>query len=156
MMLEESGAVVAVQGEYAWVETQAKSACSQCHAGDSCGTSALGKWFARKRNRVQVLNHLGLKEGDGAVVGIRSERLIRAALLAYMLPLIFMIAAAGTTSGLGAADAAVAASALMGLMLGMVSIKLVASHKGKEAVSLLRGTTREHHVTVNSNFIERG
>ena len=154
MMLEETGTVMAVQGEYAWIETQAKSACAHCHSGDSCGTSALGKWFARKRNRILVRNHLGLKEGDSAVIGIRGDRLVKAALLAYLWPLVLMIIFSGMASVVEVSDSAVALSALIGLVLGMVSIKIMSDNSKTEAVSLIRRAGFGQQIIVDSNFIK--
>jgi len=118
-MLEETGLVTAVDGEFAWVETQAKSACGHCNVSNNCGTSVLAKWFSPRKNQVRVLNHLNLQPGVTAVVGVADDVLIKAAFIAYMIPLLAMIsfAIAGSISGMN--NIFVVVSSLMGLMAGL-------------------------------------
>jgi sigma-E factor negative regulatory protein RseC len=156
MMVEEHGIVVAVDGDSAWVETQPKSACGHCNVGSSCGTSLLAKWFARKRNRVQVKNQLGLQPGDGAVVGINEQVLTKAAFMAYMMPLLCMIVLAMAASGLGVKDASVALCSLLGLGLGLVLMKVLNGRVGSEGVNLIRRAPQEKLIELDNDFIERG
>ena len=155
-MIEESGVVVAVEGEFVWVETQAKSACGHCNVGSSCGTSVLAKVFANKRNRVQVLNHLGLQEGDGAVIGISDEMVTRAAFMAYMLPLVFMLVISMMVSGMGANNGVVALSSLLGLMGGLFLMRWLNQYIGKGTVSLVRRVLPGNYIPVEINITERG
>jgi sigma-E factor negative regulatory protein RseC len=155
-MIEESGVVVAVEGEYAWVETQAKSACGHCDVGGSCGTSVLAKIFANKRNRVQVQNHLGLQQGDGAVIGISDEMLTRAALMAYMLPLVFMLVVAMMVSGMGANNAIVALSSGLGLLGGLLLMRWLNQYIGKGTVSLVRRAMPVNCIPLEIDMTERG
>jgi sigma-E factor negative regulatory protein RseC len=156
MMVEEHGIVVALDGDCAWVETQPKSTCGHCNVGNSCGTSLLAKWFARKRNRIQVKNELGLQPGDGAVVGINEQMLTKAAFMAYMIPMLCMVAMAMVASGLGAKDASVALCSLLGLGLGLVSMKVLNGRAGSEGVNLIRRAPQEKLIQLDSDFIERG
>lgn len=158
-MLEETGIVVTVEGNHAWIETQAKSACGHCQVGSNCGTSLLAQWFdkkgfANKRNRVLVTNHLNLKQGEHAVVGISDDMLIKAAFMAYMLPLFSMLIFAMLSSGLGASNFFVALGSLLGLVIGLMSIRLLNRSAGKATVSLVRRAARENHIPIESLFTD--
>jgi len=118
-MLEETGRVIAVEGRYAVIETQQRSACGHCNVGDSCGTSVLAGLFSRRRNRVRLVNHLDLQVGDQAVVGINESVLLSTAILAYLLPLLLMLGFAITTDLLGYGDQVSFASSMLGLFAGM-------------------------------------
>ena len=118
-MLEETGRVIAVEGRYAVIETQQRSACGHCNVGDSCGTSVLAGLFSRRRNRVRLVNHLDLQVGDQAVVGINESVLLSTAILAYLLPLLLMLGFAVTTDLLGYGDQISFASSMLGLFAGM-------------------------------------
>jgi sigma-E factor negative regulatory protein RseC len=139
-MIEESGQVVAVDGDFIWVQTQARSACSHCHAGSSCGTSVLGQWFGQRTNRIRVRNHLGLQMGQGAVVGINETALLKASFIAYLLPMLTMVAGAMFATLIGAGDGEVALWTLLGLGLGLLLLhRLGTGHKrGIYQAQLLR------------------
>ena len=118
-MLEETGQVIALEGEYAIIETQQRSSCGQCKSADSCGTSVLSGLFKAHRNQVRVKNHLGLSVGDKAVIGINESILLSTAALAYMLPLIIMILLSVITSLSGVSDNMSFVAGLLGLFSGM-------------------------------------
>lgn len=118
-MLEETGQVVAIEGRYAVIETQRRSACGQCHVGDDCGTSVLAGLFSKRRNRVRLKNHLNLSVGDVAVIGINESVLLSTAVLAYMLPLVLMILLAMFASLAGLGDNISFIASMLGLFVGM-------------------------------------
>ena len=166
-MFEETGIVVAIEGNFAWLETQPVSACGHCNVGDSCGTSVLGKWFSRKanhkRNRVRVLNEIDLQVGESAVVGVSDNALIKAAFIAYMLPLLSMISFSILGSILGIDNAGVAICSVVGLLSGFWLISLINKLTGKAAyqVHLLRkllseNDTARKDVLLQVNIQERG
>ncbi|MGM0594512.1 MAG: SoxR reducing system RseC family protein [Pseudomonadota bacterium] len=90
-MIEQSAHVVALEGEFAWVETERQSSCSSC-ATKGCGTGALSKVLGARRQRLRVANPVGAKTGDTVVLGIREEALLQGSLMVYILPLILMLA----------------------------------------------------------------
>jgi sigma-E factor negative regulatory protein RseC len=139
-MLEENGQVVAEDGDFIWVQTQARSACSHCNVGSSCGTSVLGQWFGQRSNRIRVHNHLGLQIGQGAVVGIDEAALLKASFIAYLLPMLTMVAGAMFATLIGAGDGEVALWTLLGLGLGLLLLhRLGTGHKrGIYQAQLLR------------------
>jgi sigma-E factor negative regulatory protein RseC len=154
-MLEEHGIVVAIDGDSAWVETQPKSACGHCNVRDNCGTSLLAKWFAQKRNCVQVKNALGLQPGDGAVVGINAQVLTKAAFIAYMMPLLCMLVLAMMASELGVKDAPVALYSLLGLGLGLILMKVLNGRAGSESVKLIRRAVEEKPIQFDNDLFRK-
>ena len=93
-MIEESGRVVAVQGDFAWVESERTSACGSCAVRKGCGTSAIAKVFGQRRMRLRVLNRIDARVGDTVVVGISESGLLRGSLAVYAAPLVGLFAGA--------------------------------------------------------------
>lgn len=95
-MIEESGRVVAVEGDFAWVESERTSACGSCAVRKGCGTSAIAKVFGRRRMQLRVLNRINARVGDDVVVGISEAGLLRGSLAVYAAPLAGLFAGAFT------------------------------------------------------------
>jgi sigma-E factor negative regulatory protein RseC len=93
-MIEESGRVVAVQGDFAWVESERTSACGGCAVRKGCGTSAIARVFGQQRVRLRVLNRIDAQVGDTVVVGISESGLVRGSLAVYAVPLAGLFAGA--------------------------------------------------------------
>jgi len=119
-MIEESGKVVAVQGDYAWIENERKTACGSCAVQKGCGTSAIAKLYGQRRMRLRVLNRIHAHIGDNVVVGISESGLVRGSLVVYAVPLagLFAGALAGHFAGnqflAGGSDLLAAGGALLG------------------------------------------
>jgi len=89
-MLEENAVVVELDGEYAWIETQRKTACGSCSVNKGCGTSVISKVVGNRRTRVRALNQAHAVVGDHVVVGVQQNALVRGSLAVYLLPLLGM------------------------------------------------------------------
>lgn len=89
----------------AWVETVRQSACG---SAGSCGTSVLAKPFAAPRGRLRIDGAQGLRVGEQVVIGIPDRTLVRASFVAYLIRLLFLIAASGVATHLGAGEGGVA------------------------------------------------
>ena len=155
-MIEETGQVDAIDGDFIWVKTQPRSACGSCHVSSDCGTSVLARWFGQRTNRIRVRNSLGLQIGEGAVVGIHESALLKASLLAYLMPMLAMVSTAVAASALGGGDAEIALWAVLGLGLGLLLLhRLGTMHKrGAYQAELLRHSPNAHH-TLNV-ILQRG
>jgi sigma-E factor negative regulatory protein RseC len=154
-MLEHTGTVIEADEHTALIETVRRSACGQCSSGDSCGTSVLAGLFKQRGNRVRVCNHLHLKPGDQAVLGIAESTLLRAALWAYLAPLIVMLAFAMFTASAGFSDGYVFAASVVGLFNGLYLAGLMRTRKVTDDIVLLRaagGNTAT--VNLKRNLIE--
>lgn len=91
-MIEESAQVVAVEGDFVWVETQRQGTCGSCAASKGCGTATLAKVLGTRRTRVRALNGNGAQVGDRVVVGIEEAALVRGSLAVYAVPLLALLA----------------------------------------------------------------
>lgn len=93
-MIEETGRVIAVQGELAEVERQPRSGCGSCAVKGTCGTSLLARYFGPKRLLLQAHNPIGAGPGEHVIIGLSEGSLLEASILAYLVPLLAMIGGA--------------------------------------------------------------
>lgn len=125
-MLEETGTVIDTQGNTLWVQTISRSSCSKCSTS-ACSTSVIGKLFNLKRNVLQMENTLQAIKGQRVVIGIPDSTLVKASVWAYLVPIVFMVAATMVALSIGAGDALQAMAAAVGLLLGFMVVKRVMS-----------------------------
>jgi sigma-E factor negative regulatory protein RseC len=127
-IVTETAEVVAVEDEYAWVETRRKAVCDACAVQKGCGSGIISRMFS-KRARVRVPNTLGARVGEQVVIGIEDSALVRASLAVYLMPLVWMLlgALAGqmTANALGwsLVEGATALSGLLGLGAGFLWLR---------------------------------
>ena len=114
--------------EIATLEIMRKTACGLCGQTRGCGNSLWGKIFAHQSKPFKAANSIQAKVGDGVVVGINEQVLLRSALLLYALPLATMLIGA-LLSGVFVAKTASQAdlhaviAAVIGLVLGFAWVK---------------------------------
>lgn len=133
-MIEQDAEVIAVAEGSALVEVQRQSGCSACNVGDSCGTSVVAKLFGNgNATRLRVIDHIGLSPGERVVIGLRDRVLVRASLIAYLLPLLAVIGTAGAADQAGAGDTGSAIGALIGLALGLWLARIITGGSGAKA-----------------------
>jgi sigma-E factor negative regulatory protein RseC len=106
-MIEEIGQVCVVeqrkpgqQKHIVWVETQIKSTCGSCEAQSNCGTGAIAKVFARKREKLRFEINETVSVGQQVKLGIPEENLLKASALVYFLPLCVLVISALTAQAL--------------------------------------------------------
>ena len=111
-----------------WVEADRRKGCERCDAGEGCGGGVLGKLVVRRASKVRALNQLpGLVPGDEVVLGLDERLLVRGSMMAYLMPLICMLAAAFFAEiVLQPTDLAVAAFGAFGLGLGLLLLRFYA------------------------------
>ncbi|AOY88525.1 sigma E positive regulator RseC/MucC [Marinobacter salinus] len=121
-MITETGKVVALKGDYAWVQTIRNSACQSCSARSGCGQKVLAAASGGRANQVFVENTVQADVGDEVTLGIDERALLGASLIVYALPLILMVGASIAGHRLsGGQDVWAMAGALAGLVLGFLS-----------------------------------
>lgn len=123
-MIEESGRVVAVEEGAVWVESIRRAACDTCAAKSGCGQSALAKMGQQHKNHVRAISSLNHQIGDEVVIGVPEDVVMKGTLVAYMMPLVFMLVAAITADSMNAGDLWVSLSGLIGLAIGFVMVRL--------------------------------
>ena len=152
-MIEEEGTVIAVQGDYAQVQTQRRSGCGQCVAQDACGTSLLERFFGRRAVALTALNPVQAVVGERVLVGVSEQGLLRAALAAYLVPILALLAGAMLGDALGGerADLASTLGAILGLALALLWLRSysVASARKPERQPLILRRLDTHSTLVS-------
>lgn len=119
--------VVAVVDGTVWLEPEQTASCGGCAAAGSCGTGhgegGIGTIASRleaRRFRVSAAaSNFELRAGDRVVIGVGQRSLVKAAFLAYGLPLIVAIAAGSSIQGRYGDDLATLFGMLGGLVAGL-------------------------------------
>ncbi|MEA1051696.1 SoxR reducing system RseC family protein [Lamprobacter modestohalophilus] len=93
-MIEEQGIVVAIEAGIAEVEIVRRSTCGACSARSGCGVSLLDRVLGRRPQRLLLADKLKVRPGDEVIVGIPEGALLKAAVVAYMVPLFGLLAGA--------------------------------------------------------------
>lgn len=92
MIIEESGRVIAIDGDHAWVVTERQSACGSCAANKGCGTGIMSRAFSTGRQiKIRVRNAVDAAVGDEVVLGIDDRMVLRSSILMYLLPLLALL-----------------------------------------------------------------
>jgi len=92
---EEKAIVSHIEGEFVFLETQNKASCDNCSSKSGCGQISSILTF-KPKNKLKVNNTLKLKKGDAVIVSMPSNKLLKATILMYLLPLslLFILALA--------------------------------------------------------------
>jgi len=90
-MIEEQARISEIEGDYAWVEVERRSACGSCAVKSGCGTSTLSSVLGRRISRIKVRNSIAAGLGDSVVVGIPDSALLQGSLAVYAAPLLSML-----------------------------------------------------------------
>ncbi len=134
-MIEESGKIVEVNGDYAWIESERTSICGSCAVRKGCGTSVIAKLLGQRRVRMRVLNRIDARVGEQVVVGISETGLLRGSLAVYFVPLLGLFLGALGGQWLVASllqlqsDAAAIAGAVLGFLLALVWLRHFSRNK---------------------------
>ena len=119
-MIHETGTVISVNGNEAWVQTIRESACRSCKARHGCGQKALAGLTSGQSRQIRVVNSLNARPGEQVTVAIEESALLRASLLVYALPLLLMVTATTLAGALmPGRDGMAIVSALAGLGAGL-------------------------------------
>lgn len=135
-MIETQARVMRVDGATAWVQAESPSSCGAC-GGKGCGASLYSRLLHPREPEYAVGNPIAARAGELVVVGVEDGVLFRAALAAYVLPLMLLLLGAllgGRWGEFGALAGAVA-----GLTLAAMWLR---SRRGaSQPVILRRGAT---------------
>lgn len=128
-MMYENGIVVAVEGQWAWVETRQNTACGSCAAKAGCGQGVLNGLFSGKRHYIKVdtsrLNET-VRLHDEVELAIAEHVMLKGSLWVYLLPLVLMIAGAVSAQSVWPAvgDTVAIAGAATGFVLAMLLVRV--------------------------------
>lgn len=130
-MITETGTVVALKGNYAWVRTIRSTACQSCSVKQGCGQRVLAAATGGRASQVLVENNVQADVGDDVTIGIDEKALLGASLLVYALPLVLMVVGSIVGHRLsGEQDPAAITGAVAGLVSGFVLSRKVQSKGG--------------------------
>lgn len=112
--------VVSVADGVAHVAPTEKSGCGACASAASCGVSGLGKYFSANRKTVAVQCDANVRAGDELQLDLSEGDLLKAGLLAYLLPSVLALLGAALASAYGDVGAVLGAAGGMalGFLLG--------------------------------------
>lgn len=120
-MITETGRVLAVEGDWAWVECRRQAECARCAEGRGCGGGVLGKLLGDRLHKIRAATGaVAVEPGDQVLIGLGEDAVMRAAAAVYLVPLLFALAAGVVAATLaGGSDLAALAGAVAGLVLGL-------------------------------------
>lgn len=91
-MLRESAVVISYENGIAKVKCQSQSACGQCAAKSSCGTSSLSELNGKRGEHIfNVETLMPLREGQIVEIGLEEKSMLLSALLMYIAPLLTLV-----------------------------------------------------------------
>ncbi len=90
-MIEQLAVVITADDRFAVVEPQRRSTCESCGVKGACGTSLLDRVLGRRPVQLRVANAIGARAGDQVLIGVADVLLLRAAVVAYLLPVLGLI-----------------------------------------------------------------
>ena len=142
-MIEESGRIVEIDGDRVWVETIRTTACDTCKAQKGCGHGLINKASPGNTFRLDV-DRAGheVNVGDVAVIGIPEDSLIKASLISYLMPILFLIIGAAVGKlWLGETTSVILGMA--GLTAGFWAVKLIGGSKSIAQSPILLSVSSE-------------
>lgn len=91
-MLRESAVVISYENGIAKVKCQSQSACGQCAAKNSCGTSSFSELNGKRGEHIfNVETLMPLREGQIVEIGLEEKSMLLSALLMYIVPLLTLV-----------------------------------------------------------------
>jgi sigma-E factor negative regulatory protein RseC len=90
-IIHQSVIIKRIEGKYAWVISTEDSACANCASKSSCSSTNLLKPLLDatiKNKGLRVVNSLNAAVDDRVEIALSSTSLLKATMLAYLLPLL--------------------------------------------------------------------
>lgn len=123
-MIATSVRVISSGNGIAHVEPSSESGCGGCKSRSSCGVSGLGKYFSGNRKTIEVKCDASIRAGDELQLSMSEGDLLKAGLLAYLLPSVLALVGAGIAASLGWGDVGAVLGAGVGFALGFLLARL--------------------------------
>lgn len=112
--------VVSAGNGMAQVEPAAQSGCGGCQSRSSCGVSGLGKYLSANRKAIEVKCDANVRAGDELQLSMSEGDLLKAGLLAYLLPSVLALVGAGIAAAYGLGDVGAVLGAGIGIATGFL------------------------------------
>ena len=131
-LVEGIARVVDRQGRQVWLEPEQTTSCGGCSTAGLCEQKGIGSLASRlERRRFRLDDAAELAVGERVVVGVSELALVKAASVAYALPLVTALMAGGLAQWLAGSDAISLVAAVGGLIAGLILARLTASRLGR-------------------------
>lgn len=124
-MIETKARIVRISDGTAWVAATEDSGCGGCGSRSSCAVSGLAKYFSHRQKLVPVPCDADAKPGEELTVAVSEGELLKAGLMAYLLPTVLGVAGAGYAAANGYGDAGSVAGMAAGVALGLFLSRLL-------------------------------
>jgi sigma-E factor negative regulatory protein RseC len=85
-----------------------------------CGVSGLGKYFSGNRKAIAVKCDANVQAGDELQLSMNESDMLKAGLLAYLLPSVLALMGAGVATALGMGDIGAVLGAASGMATGFL------------------------------------
>lgn len=122
-MIETTARVVSAENGTVLVQPTTQSGCGGCGSRSVCGVSGLGKYFSGNRKAIEVKCDASVRAGDELQLSMDEDDMLKAGMLAYLLPSVLALVGAGVAASHGdvAAVLGAAVGVAAGLLLGRLS-----------------------------------
>lgn len=97
-MITETAIVVAVSGDQVTVEAAIKSTCNSCQAQSDCGTGAVSRALAPKKQLLTLRTPVPVNVGQSVTIGMPEAGVISASMMLYVVPLVAFLMSIGLFS----------------------------------------------------------
>ena len=120
-MITETGRVLSVEGDWAWVACRRQVECARCAEGRGCGGGVLGKLLGDRLHKVRAATgSVAVVPGDQVLIGLGEDAVLRAAAAVYLVPLLLALAGGvAVVTVTGGGDLAALLGAAAGLLAGL-------------------------------------
>lgn len=119
-MIETSARVISSNNGIVLVEPGTESGCGGCKSRSVCGVSGLGKYFSNTRKAIEVNCDASVRAGDELQLSMSEDDMLKAGLLAYLLPSVLALIGAGCTAAYGFGDVGAVLGATAGIAVGLL------------------------------------
>ncbi|MBI4987086.1 MAG: SoxR reducing system RseC family protein [Rhodocyclales bacterium] len=119
-MNQSEARVIRLEDDCAIVEVQeAPSACGNCGKNGQCGSAI------PELRHYSVCNTVSARPGDRVIVSVPEGIVLKAAVLSYLMPLLFLFAGAGLAAASFGDGLPAVAGAALGLAAGLFVLRLI-------------------------------
>lgn len=125
-MIETKARIVSISDGTAWVKPSEDSGCGGCGSRSSCAVSGLGKYFSRHQKLVPVPCDGNARPGEELTVSVTEGELLKAGLMAYLLPSGLAVAGASLAAAYDLGNPGAVAGMAGGVALGLLLARLLA------------------------------
>ena len=124
-MIEQVAHVQAIDQTSVWLDTLRLSTCNSCSMKSGCGQRLMNQATGCKRSLIElpIPQYMTLNVGDEVVLGIPQKAFIKASVLTFAMPLVWMLACALLAQWLTLSEPATVVAALLGLGLGLLFLR---------------------------------